>query len=218
MRSTDKDLLILQKELAKVKWPTRASLIEKAMKRDAKKVEERFVEVRVKGVLRQLPAPTARKPTTLVSLYDSCVTFQVKNIPHKNGNYDARVTFYGPYIYGQGANGREREADAKETFRKTIADGLRTEGSDVRNAFFKGATISLQNVVEGVKTELLPLSATGPDSADFQAVAEKFRIWIGNSLRKVDGNIRNSFAKAVRLTEREVDANAPIPGNRRRSG
>lgn len=194
LRSTDRDLLVFQRVLGVIRWPKKGTLMAEEIEKRKVRLRRRFLAVNHgDGILRL----TQKNPTKRLALYEMGVSFQVNNVPYKDMWYRVRVDIVAPQIPGYGMTKAACLDDAKETFRKLIAAGLRTVNSDVRVEFFKNVRICYMN---GVPVQ---------DKDVFHAVAEKFRVWAGNNIREVDGDIRNRFADAVRSNEVRILRESP---------
>jgi len=189
MKSTDRDLLVAQNVLSAIRWPDKKELRADALERRKKAAVIRFVQENFgDGALRTVQART--KDRDRMVMYDLGVTYQINNIPFDGKKYRGKVTFTLRNVPGAGKTTSARLQDAKERFRKYLVTNLRAKKSSLRTAFFKVTAITFMN---GHKTEL--------SAQDLTKVVEKFRLWIGNSLWRINSTNRQKFPKAVRHEE-----------------
>lgn len=193
LRSTDRDLLVAQRVLSGLRFPDKPELMGEKLEKRKMELKVRFVQESFgDGTSRTVPAK--KDLQKMLAMFDLNVSFKMRNIPYTDNKYTAEVHFMLRNVPGVGMTKGACLEEAKERFRKYLVDGLRGNTKGLKDLFFKNVIVTWgSGSNQGTDTSLLEDAK--------QEVGEKFRLWIGNQLWKLDTPIRKKFFSAVKSEE-----------------
>jgi hypothetical protein len=184
MRSTDKDLLVAQASLGKIRYP---NMNEKDLlnlvERSRSKISTRFVDMTNEFKPEVVPQHRQRH------VYDLTANFQLR-CQTRSGRYVLTVSIGARNVSGIGQGHKACLEEAKEKFRLHIRNSIRDAKHPLYTKF-----------LEQVKVEVKAAADEDPE-ADVEHAKDIFRKFIGVQLGDSDSQLRKQFFK--RVTVREV--------------
>jgi hypothetical protein len=193
LRSTDKDLLVAQKVLGRIRRPDLApKTLDDLVKQSRANLSRRFVQEKFDGELQTVLRKNAG-PRQHRKAYNLTATFALKGIRVKGSNekFIAQVTFKLDRVIGQGPSPSACLTDAKEKFRLHIGNSIRDSRSELRKLFLENTEVQVNDGTGN--TDILAVVR--------EKVLETFRLWLGNSIRDTNGDIKKRFYPAVKHEE-----------------
>lgn len=196
MRSTDRDLLAIQKKLGGIRYPNLdQSKLDQLTDNAAKRLVTRFIEEKVgrEIVKRQVAQVSNRR---LTKMYTLILRVQLRNIPIQLRQIDvtqkvtASVAFTMAHVVGHGPDPDSCLYAAKETYRKHLGNELRDKDSKLRATFLRKIELSD------------PAGATPLLTKEQQDEAkEQFRLWFSKSIRDASCKTYKDFFNSVQHEE-----------------
>lgn len=185
VKSTDRDLLIAQRSLGRLRHPNMSDAdLVKLVEKSKNKLAKRFVDI-------EISKPKSTPGRKALKFYEMTISF-MNNVRVGDVTYKLDATFRMKNVPGEAALAVDCADNAKEEFRKRLGNLIRDSGSELHKKFFNSCKVEVVEVHNG----------KNPGDKDRQEKAkEAFRKWIGNEIRDQDSTIYKQFFKMVAYKE-----------------